>query len=137
MIPRQAVHQHRSFGKDVGIELCVAKCSLRAREGGLQPAKIAHTMFSAGLFNQSIVKKQDLLGTEVDHRFARVSKAGRYRSMKASTCVAKACFTLRRMTADSEEEPFFCLRIADLLTLRMLPFIGAMIPQPPCEHNAR
>jgi hypothetical protein len=93
-------------------------------------------MLSAGLFDQSIVKKQDLLGTEVDHRFARVSNAGRYRSMKASTCAAKVCFTLRRMTVVSEEEPFFCLRTADLLALRTLPFMGAMIPQSPCEHNA-
>ena len=56
--------------------------------------------------------------------------------MKASTCAAKVCFTLRRMTVVSEEEPFFCLRTADLLALRTLPFMGAMIPQSPCEHNA-
>ena len=55
--------------------------------------------------------------------------------MKASTCVAKVCFTLRHMTADSEEEPFLCLRIADLLTLRTLLFMGLMIPQSVCEHN--
>jgi hypothetical protein len=42
-------------------------------------------MLSAGLFDQSIVKKQSLLGTEVDHRFARISRAGRYRLIKAST----------------------------------------------------
>jgi hypothetical protein len=44
---------------------------------------------------------------------------------------------LRRMAADSEEEPFFCLRTADLLALRTLLFMDAMIPQSPCEDNAR
>ena len=57
--------------------------------------------------------------------------------MKASTCAAKVCFTLRRMTAVSEEEPFFCLLTADLLALRTLLFMDAMIPQSPCEDNAR
>ena len=57
--------------------------------------------------------------------------------MKASTCSAKVCFTLRRMTAVSEGEPFFCLRTADLLALRTLLFMDAMIPQSPCEDNAR
>ena len=57
--------------------------------------------------------------------------------MKASTCSAKVCFTLRRMTAVSEEEPFFCFRTADLLALRTLLFMDAMIPQSPGEDNAR
>ena len=41
------------------------------------------------------------------------------------------------MTAVSEEEPFFCLRTADLLALRTLLFMDAMIPQSTCEDNAR
>ena len=57
--------------------------------------------------------------------------------MKASTCSAKVCFTLRRMTAVSEEEPFFGFGTADLLALRTLLFIDAMIPQSPGEDNAR
>ena len=57
--------------------------------------------------------------------------------MKASTCSAKVCFTLRRRAADSEKEPFFCLRTADLSALRTLLFMDAMIPQSSCEDNAR
>lgn len=94
-------------------------------------------MFATCFFDQSIVKKQDLLNTKIDHRFARDFKAGRYRSMKASTCFAKVCLILRRTTVASEEDAFFRFRTADLLALRTLPFIAAMITQSSSEDNER
>jgi hypothetical protein len=38
VIPRQAVHQHGSFGEDVGIELCIAECGTDER-GRLNPPR--------------------------------------------------------------------------------------------------
>lgn len=55
--------------------------------------------------------------------------------MKASTCSAKVCFTLRRMIAVLEEALFFRFRTVALLDLRTLPLMADLITQSSYEDN--